>query len=1672
MLNTSGDTNNHHQEDSNIVAEDVDVIHIEVESMDGEHVNNQQYNHNTSSIIVGTNVNLVDEDEDQDVILHQQSKPSTTTTSFSNIHHDNNLLSSVPTTNNSAASITVATENPTSTTIPNHIINPSPRITFNDTVVSIPSSSFAYKEETYQFPPRQDNLSTTPPRKQSSANPPSASLTPSKQLNRVSLDNSQLHRISRIITDEEKIASPNLNLVSSVEKTSTKQPSTIINTNSTNNNTTNNHIPIYPPVFRVDTNTDETSTFTTTTTTTTSRSGQSNFKFDDDQLLEAWRKSYNRRNSRVGSIYNSKTQDDMALIYGNDPSLLSERWKRIPSRYFSKDEDVEVTSQIGRLKQSKIIVSSDNKNIHVTEIEGVSNLDSNGKESKTPLHMTSKELGFSSSDEEDRELKAAKKKTFRKGNSKKTLELHESPLVEKRSPLKINTTDSVFETGIVPQPVVYSSPMSLPGSSIDLPSVMEPPKRKPRYVNHIREESLYVEDAQEAEDDFVVKKTDMAMIENSKERPRQVDSYNVNDYLSMKPVKDIVNKNIVKQLRKAEEEGFSDDEDESVVTAPPTITETTTKTEDSKKQFERIYVNNREENKNNRKSWPTNYVRTTKYTLLTFIPKNLFEQFKKVTNIYFLISVIAVLLPDISPVSPATSIIPLIVIVMIQMFKDAIEDLQRYRQDRKANNEKCRVIRGGQVVEIRVKDVEIGEIVLVSKEETFPSDLLCIHSSREDDMCYVETANLDGETNLKTRRSLKAGKFLHDIPEHTIHKSLSDLDGQLKVELPNSNLDTFEGNIKLKAKVGDQKLTQKEAMTMDNLLLRGCVLKNTKHIYGIAIYVGNHTKILKNLKENKQKRNDLDITLNKILVFLLILQQIICAIVAAFYGLFQDNYQIKAFYLRPVSSAPASFTSVMSTWVTCFILLNLMIPMSLVVGLEIIKTFQSKMIESDKEMWHGDFKAEVKSSNMNQALSNLDVIFSDKTGTLTQNEMKYSDSWVGGLYYSEIRNPGLMKNYMTEHKPSLEEPPVSDTAGYHAYLLREFLLCLALNNNVIPERDPKNPERIVYDGPSSDEIALLEAARNNGFVLLQRTNAGVLIDEMGEKKFYDIVATIEFTSDRKRMCVIVKSPEGRYICYVKGADSVMIKRCRARKHYVTDLKLALETFSIKGLRTLVCARKEISEEEFQVWIEAYTKATLSTKNREKLLIHSAADMEIDLQLIGCTAIEDKLQENAVETITYLSKAGFQIWVLTGDKTETAINVAYSTNILHKDETIEIRIRDSCNTKHVKKKMKVALEFLERHKNKHFEYGLVIDSKSLDFALEKYEKQFLKIVQHISCAVCSRLKPLQKARIVKLIESKLKKKALAVGDGVNDVAMIQAATVGVGIKGKEGSQASRSADYALPRFKNLVRLIALHGRYCCVRNADFLLFNFYKNVMIVVPQILYCIYTGFTCTIFFESWLLTMFNTIYCFFQPIVSGVFEKDLPEEVILQHPEIYSTLKKSGTHGNLFNIRSLLFWTLDATYHSLIVFFGVLICYGYEDILENGPSDVFHFGTVVLTTTVTIITFKFALSVKSWSLPIILSIWGSYLSYFVFVVIYTPIPVFFGKGTFHFVYYHTFMSVKAILVTMLLSVVALLPDLLIKFIRFGFFPHDYQKLLIEYKHEQKLKKKQKPAIEPCENK
>ena len=298
----------------------------------------------------------------------------------------------------------------------------------------------------------------------------------------------------------------------------------------------------------------------------------------------------------------------------------------------------------------------------------------------------------------------------------------------------------------------------------------------------------------------------------------------------------------------------------------------------------------------------------------------------------------------------------------------------------------------------------------------------------------------------------------------------------------------------------------------------------------------------------------------------------------------------------------------------------------------------------------------------------------------------------------------------------------------------------------------------------------------------------------------------------------------------------------------------IDGFSQLGLRTLLVCYKEMSEEEYEEWNQIYYEAETyvgDPKDKKKKLADAALRIEKDFQLIGCSAIEDRLQQMVPETIHNLLRANIKVWVITGDKQETAVNIGHSCKLLKNNmEIVYINATDEENCREILKSS-IETHCKEEKSDDDKELAVVIDGATLVWALTpELSPQLLQITSLCHSVVCCRVSPLQKALIVRLMKEYTKEVCLSIGDGANDVSMIQEAHIGVGIFGKEGTQAARSADYAIRQFRHLIRLLTVHGRYSYIRNCGLIQYSFYKNVAAFLVQFWFAFYSGYSATVCF------------------------------------------------------------------------------------------------------------------------------------------------------------------------------------------------------------------------------
>eukprot|EP01122_Echinamoeba_exundans_P017726 TRINITY_DN965_c0_g1_i1.p1 TRINITY_DN965_c0_g1~~TRINITY_DN965_c0_g1_i1.p1 ORF type:complete len:918 (-),score=99.81 TRINITY_DN965_c0_g1_i1:823-3576(-) len=861
---------------------------------------------------------------------------------------------------------------------------------------------------------------------------------------------------------------------------------------------------------------------------------------------------------------------------------------------------------------------------------------------------------------------------------------------------------------------------------------------------------------------------------------------------------------------------------------------------------------------NSEKDFPENSLYTTKYTLWSFLPKVLIEQCRKATSMFFIVVVIITCIPQISPVSPYTSISGLVFILAVSAVREAYEDWLRFRADVKVNNKPFTTIEPGTGQKKRTLSyrIKVGHLVYVDSGSRVPVDMVILATSNASGVAFMETAPLDGETNLKPVKAVAAtqGKTLLDI---------ASLRGSIVAEAPNHKLYQFRGSLELEGEPEPISLDEKQ------LLLMGSFLKNTAWAVGVCIYAGPETKLGLNLKPPPSKFSQLDRKLNKYVFSIFALDMALCTAMTVLNHFFETSDAAVALGIG--QKDPPILRSI-GLFFSYFALLNYLIPLSLVVTLDCVRFIQAQFITWDAKMTHGDKHCIAKTSNLNDELALVDYIFSDKTGTLTENLMIFKSCSVAGQMYSDGPESGSLQDVVLEADQAVRPK------------LELFLLAMSVCNSVQVDHDPVT-DAVIYKAASPDEEALCNGARTNGVIFLGREGTRLNVDVLGQPKVFELLAEMEFSSDRRRMSVILRAEDGQIILLCKGADSIIMDRLadtESNRDLLGVTSAHLDTFSQQGLRTLLLGYRVLSDEEWLKWRSKWVVASNLIHGREAALETLSDSVERELVLIGATAIEDKLQAGVPHAIQNLRRAGIKVWVITGDKQETAINIGYSSRLLAPHMHV-LKINGSSSDETGALLESLIQDYIHaRPLSRTHPLAAVVDGKTLSFILADHKECFLSLVRNCVSVICNRVTPLQKAEVVKLVAEGEDAVTLSIGDGGNDVPMIQQAHIGVGIQGREGNQAARAADFAVPQFRHVERLLTVHGRYCLMRNTKIIYYSFYKNIATFMTQIWFSIFSGFSSQTLFDDWVMTAFNMVFTAAPIGFLGMFEKDLVETII----------------------------------------------------------------------------------------------------------------------------------------------------------------------------------------------
>ncbi|KMZ04063.1 phospholipid-transporting ATPase ID isoform X10 [Drosophila simulans] len=1099
----------------------------------------------------------------------------------------------------------------------------------------------------------------------------------------------------------------------------------------------------------------------------------------------------------------------------------------------------------------------------------------------------------------------------------------------------------------------------------------------------------------------------------------------------------------------------------------------------AKENERRIRANDKEFNAQFK--YHNNYIKTSKYSLFTFLPFNLLEQFQRLANFYFLCLLVLQLIPAISSLTPVTTAIPLIGVLTLTAVKDAYDDIQRHISDSQVNNRKSKTLRNGKLVEAKWSEVQVGDVIRLDNNQFVAADTLLLSTSEPNGLCFIETAELDGETNLKAKQCLTETIELGDR-----HDLLWNFNGEIICERPNNLLNKFDGTLIWRG--------QRFALDNEKILLRGCVLRNTQWCYGVVVFAGVDTKLMQNSGKTQFKSTGVDRLLNFIIIGIVLFLVSICALFAIgcaiWEGLIGQHFQLYLpwEHIIPKDYIPTGATVIgLLVFFSYAIVLNTVVPISLYVSVEVIRFVQSFLINWDEEMYYPTTNtyAKARTTTLNEELGQIQYIFSDKTGTLTQNIMTFNKCSINGRSYGDVID--LRTGELVEITEALQSVDFSanphhesDFRWYDRTLLdavrsdeehsHVFFRLLALCHTVMAETVDGKLE---YQAQSPDEAALVSAARNFGFVFRTRTPNSITIEVMGQTEEYELLNILDFNNVRKRMSVILRRGDSM-VLYCKGADNVIYDRLHGGQE---DLKARtqdhLNKFAGEGLRTLALAERRLTEQYYNDWRSRQQEAALSMDSREQKLNAIYEEIESEMQLVGVTAIEDKLQDGVPKSIANLQNAGIKIWVLTGDKQETAINIGYSCQLLT-DELADVFIVDGNSVEEVEKQLRqfkesikiynrfrpggfdpfdrlnsdsnmdplsvtmtqtsafmqetnlpptpppppaisvVTFRWDEKNKDnkggpdsaecndlfgdekgsedggtasivvdENTGFALVVNGHSLVHCLSpELENKFLDIASQCKAVICCRVTPLQKALVVELIKRAKNAVTLAIGDGANDVSMIKAAHIGVGISGQEGLQAVLSSDYSIAQFRYLERLLLVHGRWSYYRMCKFLRYFFYKNFAFTLCHCWYSLFCGFSAQTVFDPMFISVYNLFYTSLPVLALGVFEQDVSDKNSLEFPRLYTP----GLKSELFNIREFIYSVLHGAFTSLVLF---LIPYGvYKDgVSANGfiVSDHMTLGAVVATILIVDNTAQISLYTSYWTVVNHVTIWGSLVWYFV---------------------------------------------------------------------------------------
>ncbi|KAI1902011.1 hypothetical protein AGOR_G00040320 [Albula goreensis] len=986
--------------------------------------------------------------------------------------------------------------------------------------------------------------------------------------------------------------------------------------------------------------------------------------------------------------------------------------------------------------------------------------------------------------------------------------------------------------------------------------------------------------------------------------------------------------------------------------------------------------------------YPKNAIKNQKYNVFTFIPGVLYQQFKFFLNLYFLVVACSQFVPSLKVGYLYTYWAPLGFVLAVTIMREAVDEVRRCRRDKEMNSQLYSKLTVRGKCQVKSCDIQVGDLIIVEKNQRVPADMVFLKTTEKTGACFIRTDQLDGETDWKLKVAVACTQRLPALGD------LFSIKAYVHAEKPQLDIHSFEGKFTRE----DSDPSVHESLCIDNTLWASTVVASGT-VIGVVIYTGKETRSVLNTSHANNKVGQLDLELNRLTKALFVAQLVLSFVMVALQG-----------FVGPWFRNLFRFV----------VLFSNIIPISLRVNLDLGKSAYGWMIMKDENI-PGTV---VRTSTIPEELGRLVYLLTDKTGTLTQNEMIFKRLHLGTVSYGTDTMDEIQSHISQSYaqvsssssssapgsKPQSSAPKVRKSASTR---IHEAVKAIALCHNVTPvyesstaasgetenteaDQDFSDDNRN-YQASSPDEVALVRWTESVGLTLVNRDLTTMqLRTPAGQILTFNILQIFPFTSESKRMGIIVREETtGDITFYMKGADVVM----GSIVQYNDWLEEECGNMAREGLRTLVVARKSLTEEQYQDFENRYNQAKLSMHDRALKVAAVVESLEREMELLCLTGVEDQLQAEVRPTLELLRNAGIKIWMLTGDKLETATCIAKSSHLVSRSQDIHV-------FKQVTNRGEAHLE-LNAFRRKH-DCALVISGDALEVCLRR--------------SVC-RCSPTQKAQIVKLLKQQTAIRTCAIGDGGNDVSMIQAADCGIGIEGKEGKQASLAADFSITQFRHIGRLLMVHGRNSYKRSAALGQFVMHRGLIISTMQAVFSSIFYFVPVPLYQGFLMVGYATIYTMF-PVFSLVLDHDVKPETALLYPELYKDLTK----GRSLSFKTFLIWVLISIYQGGILMYGALLLF---------ESEFVHVVAISFTALILTELLMVALTVRTWHWLMVV---GEFLSLGCYVASLAFLNEYFDLA---------FITTPAFLWKVsVITLVSCLPLYIIKYLKRKFSPPSYSKL------------------------